>query len=430
MPPAVSRRRDVRRAALEIKLDCGGATERARLARASLARMPTGPAADVRPDGECAAGDDADGDGHDQATDKGGRSPRQDELEADPDQDQRPEPPCLHQDRRRDCVPVIGERQTTQNDQKDSPVEPTSVHSHIHHLFGPAQSRETRQDGRCCHGQNTRHYSLPASFARLPRRHSSDRTALILRPCRDSLSRAAQVHREVMGSDEVRLSQWRKAAPTEGAMNDRVLAVVGPVLADLGAERDPECWVAWGEEPDLRYSLLAPTLAGLITVAIRFTSPEDGPRVIAKLVRWSKVSVSELGLDSGGGHRMVAVQVENLVLKGMDEAADRICEFVRILIAGVDDRLQVPVPMTAVSGVAAPAATALRAPVRTSTPASAAVPEGGTGVEAERGAEGSPAPKTPKGLKPTPKSTASEVALVPAALTPAVPALRVAPKAT
>lgn len=228
----------------------------------------------------------------------------------------------------------------------------------------------------------------------------------------------------------MRLSEWRKAAPTEGAMNDRVLAVVGPVLADLGAERDPECWVAWGEDPDLRYSLLAPTLAGLITVAIRFTSPEDGPRVIAKLVRWSKVSVSELGLDSGGGHRMVAVQVENLVLKGMDEEADRICKFVRILIAGVDDRLQVPVPMTAVSGVAAPAATALRASVRTAIPTSAAVPEGGTGVEAKRGAEGSPAPKTPKGLKPTPKGTASEVALVPAALTPAVPALRVAPKAT
>jgi hypothetical protein len=232
----------------------------------------------------------------------------------------------------------------------------------------------------------------------------------------------------------MRLSEWRKAAPTEGAMNDRVLAVVGPVLADLGAERDPECWVVWGEDPDLRYSLLAPTLAGLITAAIRFTSPEDGPRVIAKLVRWSKVSVSELGLDAGGGHRMVAVQVENLVLKGMDEEAHRICEFVRILIAGVDDRLQVPGPMTAVSGVApvvaAPAA-ALRAAVRTVTPTSAAAPAGGTGVEAKRGAEGRRALRTPKGLKPpAPKGTASQTTPVPAVLMPAALALRVAPKAT
>jgi len=165
-------------------------------------------------------------------------------------------------------------------------------------------------------------------------------------------------------------------------MNDRVLAVVGPVLADLGAERDPECWVAWGEDPDLRYSLLAPTLAGLITLAVRFTNPEDGPRVIAKLVRWSKVSVSELGLDAGGGHRMVAVQVENLVLKGVDEEADRICKFVRILIAGVDDRLQMPVPITAVRSVAPMVAVA------------AALAAGGTQIRAKRGAEGGPAPKT------------------------------------
>jgi hypothetical protein len=165
-------------------------------------------------------------------------------------------------------------------------------------------------------------------------------------------------------------------------MNDRVLAVVGPVLADLGAERDPECWVAWGEDPDLRYSLLAPTLAGLITLAVRFTNPEDGPRVIAKLVRWSKVSVSELGLDAGGGHRMVAVQVENLVLKGVDEEADRICKFVRILIAGVDDRLQMPVPITAVRSVAPMVAVA------------AALAAGGTQIRAKRRAEGGPAPKT------------------------------------
>lgn len=220
--------------------------------------------------------------------------------------------------------------------------------------------------------------------------------------------------------DEMRLSEWRKAAPTEGAMDDRVLAVVGPVLTDLGAERDPECWVVWGEDPDMRYSLLAPTLAGLITVAIRFTSPEDGPRVIAKLVRWSKVSVSELGLDAGSDHRMVAVQVENLVLKGMDEEADRICGFVRNLLAGVEDRLQVPVPMASVSGVApalaAPAAG--RASVRTATPTSAGAPAGGARVGAKRGAEGSPAPKTPRGLKSTaPKGTASETAPVLAGLT-------------
>lgn len=259
----------------------------------------------------------------------------------------------------------------------------------------------------------------------------------------------------------MRLSQWRKAAPTAGAMNDRVLAVVGPVLSDLGAERDPECWVAWGEDPDLRYSLLAPTLAGLITVAIRFANPEEGPRVIAKLIRWSKVSVSELGLDAGGGHRMVAVQVENMVLKGMDEEADRICDFVRILIAGVDDRLQVPASAAvrgAVAVVAAPSAViAPRASIRTVARGSATVvaarrPAAQVAVSAgssPAGADATPerprAAKAPKATKPTaPKVAGKRVASpsrtaaaakavakpVAAQIAPAVPELSAAASAT
>jgi hypothetical protein len=150
----------------------------------------------------------------------------------------------------------------------------------------------------------------------------------------------------------MRLSEWRKAAPNDAVLDDSVIAVVGPVLGDLGAETDPECWIAWGDDPDVRYSLLAPTPIGLITLAIRFTTQEDGPRVIAKLIRWSKVSVSELGVESGSGRRIVAVQVENVVLKGVDEEADRICEFVRMLIAGVDDRQQSLAPFTAIGTVA------------------------------------------------------------------------------
>ncbi len=242
----------------------------------------------------------------------------------------------------------------------------------------------------------------------------------------------------------MRLSKWRKTAPTERAMDDRVLAVVGPVLVDLGAAPDPECWVAWGDDPDLRYSLLAPTLAGLVTVGIRLTTAEDGPRVIAKLIRWSKLSVSELGVEASGGHRIVAVQVENLVLKGMDEEADRICAFVRVLIAGIEDRVQVPIASsrTVAPILAVPAATALRASVRTalSAPvvaprvarivaaprtavpriaAPAAVSAGGTQVAAKGGAEGAPAPKALKVVKPTaPRGTAPETKSAPAKAAP------------
>jgi hypothetical protein len=149
----------------------------------------------------------------------------------------------------------------------------------------------------------------------------------------------------------MRLSEWRKTAPNEEALSGRVLAMLQPVLVDLGADPDADCWVVWGEDPESRYSLLAPTDAGLINIAIRLQGV-DGPRATAKLGRWSKLSVSELSVESSDGHRLVAVQVEALVIKGVDQEADRICEFVRTLIAGMDGRTSAAVPISGVQAVA------------------------------------------------------------------------------
>jgi hypothetical protein len=135
----------------------------------------------------------------------------------------------------------------------------------------------------------------------------------------------------------MRLGEWRKTAPTSACMSTQVLAVLEPVLANLGAEGNPECWVAWGEDPDIKYSVFAPTRAGLVTVAMRPTAG-DGPRATGKLVRWSKLQLGELSVESTGGHRVVGVQLEGNVLQGMDALADRICEFVRSLLASVDGR--------------------------------------------------------------------------------------------
>jgi hypothetical protein len=146
----------------------------------------------------------------------------------------------------------------------------------------------------------------------------------------------------------MRLSEWRKTAPTRDSMNNRVLAVLKPVLADLGADADPECWVLWGDDPEFRYSVFAPTPPGVITVAVRLSGPGDGPRATAKLIRWSKLSISELGVEAIDGHRIVAVQVEGQVLKGVDVEADRICEFVRGLIAGIDGRAPQAIPIALV----------------------------------------------------------------------------------
>ena len=136
----------------------------------------------------------------------------------------------------------------------------------------------------------------------------------------------------------MQLGDWRKTAPNRECMSNAVLNVLRPVMSDLGAAADPDCWVQWGEEPQIRYLVMVPTSAGLISTAVRVNTGPDGPRATGKLIRWARLQLSELSVESAGGHRVVAVQVEGQVLKGTDGEADRICEFVRGLIAAVDGR--------------------------------------------------------------------------------------------
>jgi hypothetical protein len=121
-------------------------------------------------------------------------------------------------------------------------------------------------------------------------------------------------------------------------MTSRVVAVIEPVLATMGAEPDPECWVVWGDDPSLRYLILVPTEAGLVDVHVRVMVPQEGPRVSAKLVRWSRVQTGELAIDMASGHRLISFQVENQVLKGSDEDAETIAAFALGLFAAIDGR--------------------------------------------------------------------------------------------
>ncbi len=139
----------------------------------------------------------------------------------------------------------------------------------------------------------------------------------------------------------MRLSEWRAGAPSRDSMTGKVLAVVEPVLEDLGAERDPHCWVYWGEDPALRYSIMIPTAPGLIMCHVRVNIPQEGPRASGKLVRWNRVQVGDLAIETQGGHRLVSVQVEGMVIKGVDAEADRIATFVLALFAATDGR---PIP--------------------------------------------------------------------------------------
>jgi hypothetical protein len=139
----------------------------------------------------------------------------------------------------------------------------------------------------------------------------------------------------------MRLSDWRASPPTRESMTLKVLAVIEPVLIAMGAEKDPSCWVLWGDDPSLRYSILVPTASGLVTCAVRVNVPGEGPRASAKLVRWSRVQLGELAVETQAGHRVTTFQVEQHVLRGADAIAGRIAGFALALFAAVDGR---PIP--------------------------------------------------------------------------------------
>jgi hypothetical protein len=154
----------------------------------------------------------------------------------------------------------------------------------------------------------------------------------------------------------MRLSEWRKAAPHRDAGSPKLAALVDPVLSSLGTEDDPHCWVAWGEEPGTRYTILVPTVAGLISCFVRLNVAGEGPRASAKLIRWSRVQTSELAIETSGSHRLLSFQIEGHVLGGADDVADRIAAFALEVFAAMDGRPR-PEPRRAARRAAAPGRT-------------------------------------------------------------------------
>jgi hypothetical protein len=136
----------------------------------------------------------------------------------------------------------------------------------------------------------------------------------------------------------MRLSEWRASAPARDAAGPKVAAVVEPVLRALGAEPDPHCWVAWGDEPATKFTVFVPTDPGLIACFVRVNVPGDGPRATTKLIRWGRVSIGELGVETQAGHRMLSFQLESQILRGVDAEADRAAEFALRVIAAIDGR--------------------------------------------------------------------------------------------
>jgi hypothetical protein len=142
----------------------------------------------------------------------------------------------------------------------------------------------------------------------------------------------------------MRLSEWQAQAPHRDSMVDKVLRPAHDALALLGTERDPDCWIMWGDDPAARWTILVPSAAGLIQVNVRVNVPGEGPRAAGKLIRWHRVQVGELSVEIQGGHRLLTFQVESHLLHGADEAADTVAGFVESLYAAMDGRMLAPEP--------------------------------------------------------------------------------------
>jgi hypothetical protein len=136
----------------------------------------------------------------------------------------------------------------------------------------------------------------------------------------------------------MRLSEWHLRAPHRDSMTAKVVGSATDALSLLGAGRDPDCWIAWGDDPAARYTILAPSVAGLVIVNVRVNVPGEGPRAAGKIVRWSRVQVGELAVEIQGGHRLITFQVESQLLHGANDEADEVAIFGERVFAGIDGR--------------------------------------------------------------------------------------------
>jgi hypothetical protein len=67
-------------------------------------------------------------------------------------------------------------------------------------------------------------------------------------------------------------------------------------------------------------------------------APAEAPRATAKVIRWNRVELGELSMETSAGHRLLSFQVEGHVLQGADDVADQIAAFALDVFAAIDGR--------------------------------------------------------------------------------------------
>jgi hypothetical protein len=107
---------------------------------------------------------------------------------------------------------------------------------------------------------------------------------------------------------------------------------------------------------------------------VRVNVAGEGPRAAAKLIRWNRVALGELAIETQGTHRLLSFQVEQLVLRGADAEADSVAAFALELFAAVDGR---PAPERRKVAPARRGASAKDKPTTARVPATGRIPAPG-----------------------------------------------------
>jgi len=140
----------------------------------------------------------------------------------------------------------------------------------------------------------------------------------------------------------MRLTEWQSRSPNRDSTAPKVITSATEALALLGAGRDPDCWIAWGDDPSTRYTILALAPSGLAVVNVRVNVPGEGPRAAGKLVRWHRVQIGELSVEIQGLNRLITFQLESQLLRGANDEADQVAAFVDTVFAAIDGRWTAP----------------------------------------------------------------------------------------
>ncbi|MGC8634130.1 MAG: hypothetical protein ACP5VP_05630 [Candidatus Limnocylindrales bacterium] len=134
----------------------------------------------------------------------------------------------------------------------------------------------------------------------------------------------------------MRFADWQATPEGSRYLTDRLVPLIESAARTLGAHDATPCYVAWGDQPEARFQVMLSTDGGLGIFNVRVSVPQEGPRLSGRLVRWARVQAGEVTFEAHSGHIQVSAQFEGQVLLGLDEAGERIAEWMTEVYRRVD----------------------------------------------------------------------------------------------